>query len=118
MGQNPAGRHAEISGAGIAGLTTACVLAQRGWSVRVHERTGELREMGAGIYLKINSLQVLEEIGVLDELEAGGTLLRKGYITDRAGETIAHRVMKSTETVIVHRGLLHRVGLTYPQAAP
>ena len=108
MGQNPAGRHAEISGAGIAGLTTACVLAQRGWSVRVHERTGELREMGAGIYLKINSLQVLEEIGVLDELESGGTLLKKGYITDRAGETIAHRVMKSTETVIVHRGLLHR----------
>lgn len=108
MEPTPSTRHAEISGAGIAGLTTACVLAKRGWSVRVHERTSELREMGAGIYLKVNSLLVLDEIGVLDELEAGGTILRKGYITDRAGEPIAHRVMKSAETVIVHRGHLHR----------
>ncbi len=108
MGPGFTGRRAEIAGAGIAGLATACVLAQRGWSVRVHERTSELREMGAGIYLKINSLQVLDRIDVLDELEAGGTLLRKGFITDRAGDTIAHRVLKNIETVIVHRGHLHR----------
>jgi 2-methyl-3-hydroxypyridine 5-carboxylic acid dioxygenase len=42
-------RHAEIAGAGIAGLTAATVLAQRGWSVRVHEKGRELREIGAGI---------------------------------------------------------------------
>ncbi|TMJ35055.1 MAG: FAD-binding protein, partial [Alphaproteobacteria bacterium] len=29
--------HAEIAGAGFAGLTAAIALAQRGWSVRVHE---------------------------------------------------------------------------------
>lgn len=108
MGSTPMRRHAEISGAGIAGLTTACVLAKRGWSVRVHERSSELREMGAGIYLKINSLIVLNDLGVLDELADGGTILRKGYITDRSGGTIAHRVLRDAETVIVLRSHLHR----------
>src|SRR5216683_4733575 len=40
-------RHAEIAGAGFAGLTAACALAQRGWSVRVHERGQRLRTTGA-----------------------------------------------------------------------
>jgi ribulose 1,5-bisphosphate synthetase/thiazole synthase len=40
---------AEIVGAGIGGLTTAAALAQRGWSVRVHERAPDLRAFGAGI---------------------------------------------------------------------
>ena len=31
--------HAEIAGAGFAGLVAAIALADRGWSVRVHERT-------------------------------------------------------------------------------
>jgi 2-polyprenyl-6-methoxyphenol hydroxylase-like FAD-dependent oxidoreductase len=101
-------RHAEIAGAGIAGLTTACVLAQRGWSVRVHERSPELREMGAGIYLKINSLKVLSELGVLDELKEAGMILRRGAITDRRGRPMASRVLNGTETVVTLRSQLHR----------
>ena len=42
-------RHAEIVGAGFAGLTAACALAQRGWRVRVHERGCELRTTGANL---------------------------------------------------------------------
>ena len=38
----PARRHAEIAGAGLGGLTLAAALAQRGWSVRVHERAPQL----------------------------------------------------------------------------
>src|SRR5215813_10041864 len=52
-------RHAEIAGAGFAGLTAACALAQRGWSVRVHERGQRLRTTGAGIYIYENGLRVL-----------------------------------------------------------
>ena len=52
-------RHAEIVGAGFAGLTAACALAQRGWSVRVHERADRLRTTGAGIYIYENGLRVL-----------------------------------------------------------
>src|SRR6516225_2712931 len=56
-------RHAEIAGAGFAGLTAACALAQRGWSVRVHERADRLRTTGAGIYIYENGLRVLEAVG-------------------------------------------------------
>ena len=56
-------RHAEIVGAGFAGLTAACALAQRGWSVRVHERAERLRPAGAGIYIYENGLRVLEAVG-------------------------------------------------------
>ena len=38
-----AARHAEIAGAGFAGLVAAISLRQRGWTVRVHEASRELR---------------------------------------------------------------------------
>ncbi|CAI1025620.1 TPA: FAD-dependent monooxygenase [Serratia liquefaciens] len=63
--------HAEIAGAGIAGLTAAAALAQRGWSVRVHERSANLRTFGAGIYIWSNGLRVLEAIGAYDEAMVG-----------------------------------------------
>jgi 2-polyprenyl-6-methoxyphenol hydroxylase-like FAD-dependent oxidoreductase len=44
-------RHAEVVGGGFSGLAAACALAQRGWSVRLHERSPELRPSGAGIYI-------------------------------------------------------------------
>jgi len=58
-------RHAEIVGAGFAGLTAASALAQRGWSVRVHERSDRLRTAGAGIYIYENGLRVLEAVWLL-----------------------------------------------------
>ncbi len=63
--------HAEIAGAGIGGLTAAAALAQRGWSVRVHEAAPDLRAFGAGIYIWGNGLKVLRAIGAHDEAIAG-----------------------------------------------
>jgi 2-polyprenyl-6-methoxyphenol hydroxylase-like FAD-dependent oxidoreductase len=74
-------RRAEIAGAGIAGLATAAVLAQRGWRVRVHERSPELRELGAAIYLKENSLRVLDAIGVLGRLATNGEVLTELHMS-------------------------------------
>lgn len=101
-------RHCEIAGAGIAGLTTACVLALRGWSVQVHERSDELREMGAGIYLKNNSLAVLDELGLLEEIKASGMILRSGRISGRSGKVLANHIVRGVDTVTVARGALHR----------
>jgi 2-methyl-3-hydroxypyridine 5-carboxylic acid dioxygenase len=64
-------RHAEVAGAGFAGLTAAIALARRGWSVRVHERGEQLREEGAGIVVWQNSLRVLDDFGLMDEINAG-----------------------------------------------
>src|SRR5690348_2140651 len=43
--------HAEIAGAGFAGLAAAIALHRRGWSVIVHEKEAELRAFGAGIFI-------------------------------------------------------------------
>jgi 2-methyl-3-hydroxypyridine 5-carboxylic acid dioxygenase len=58
--------HAEIAGAGFAGLTAAAALLKRGWTVRVHEKDRELRAFGAGIFLWENGLRVLEKTGAAD----------------------------------------------------
>src|SRR3546814_20434930 len=63
--------HAEIAGAGFAGLTAAIALKQIGWSVRVHEADRELRAFGAGIFIWENGLRVLRAIGAYDEVMNG-----------------------------------------------
>jgi 2-polyprenyl-6-methoxyphenol hydroxylase-like FAD-dependent oxidoreductase len=104
----PGKRHAEIAGAGIAGLTAACVLARRGWSVRVHEQSQTLREIGAGIYLKENSLRVLREIGVFDRISSLGVRLREGQIRDERDRVLVRRVLEKETCYTTLRGDLHR----------
>lgn len=57
-------KHAEIAGAGFAGLTAAISLKQRGWSVTVHESNKQLREIGAGLFMWENGLKALAQIGL------------------------------------------------------
>jgi 2-methyl-3-hydroxypyridine 5-carboxylic acid dioxygenase len=64
-------RHAEIAGAGFAGLAAAIALRQRGWSVRVHEMSRELRAFGAGIFIWENGLRVLKAVGAYEEVMQG-----------------------------------------------
>ncbi|MFI4986746.1 MAG: FAD-dependent oxidoreductase [Alphaproteobacteria bacterium] len=59
--------HAEISGAGVAGLIAAAALAQRGWSVTVNERAPDLRNFGAGISCWYNFVKVLRAVGAYEE---------------------------------------------------
>ncbi len=75
-------RHAEIAGAGFAGLTAACALAQRGWSVRVHERADALRTTGAGIYIYENGLRVLETLGAYDAAVKGAPFAHTREVRD------------------------------------
>ena len=83
-----AARHAEISGAGIAGLAVATALAQHGWTVRVHERFPEVREVGAGIALGRNGVEALRALGALDEAVADGQPISSWTITDQWGRTV------------------------------
>ncbi|HEX3574808.1 MAG TPA: NAD(P)/FAD-dependent oxidoreductase [Rhodopila sp.] len=73
-------RHAEIAGAGFAGLAAAAALCQRGWSVRVHEADPALRAFGAGIHLWNNGLLALQAIGAFDAV-ANGAFLPPMYET-------------------------------------
>ncbi len=84
-------RTAEVAGAGLAGLTVAAVLAQRGWRVRVHERADELREIGAGIYLFENALRVLEAIGAYDDVAARAERILDGDLRDHRNRLVIRR---------------------------
>jgi 2-polyprenyl-6-methoxyphenol hydroxylase-like FAD-dependent oxidoreductase len=65
-------RHAEIAGAGFGGLIAAIALAERGWSVRVHEKTPILRAEGFAISTQPNVIRILETVGTRDQTVRGG----------------------------------------------
>ncbi|GAA5236525.1 FAD-dependent monooxygenase [Verticiella sediminum] len=73
-------RKAEIAGGGIGGLALGALLARQGWQVQVHEQGAEIREVGAGIYIKNNSLEVLENLGVMARIQPLGTELEFAQI--------------------------------------
>lgn len=59
-----------IVGAGLVGLTAAAVLQRDGHEVVVAERSPEIRAVGAGIGLWRNALQVLDHVGLGEEIRA------------------------------------------------
>jgi FAD-dependent urate hydroxylase len=61
-----------IIGAGIGGLTTGIAFQQAGYTVKVFERTRELRPAGAGISLWSNGVKVLNRLGLGEKLAAIG----------------------------------------------
>jgi 2-polyprenyl-6-methoxyphenol hydroxylase-like FAD-dependent oxidoreductase len=91
-------RHAEIAGGGLAGLTTATALAQRGWTVTLHERGRELREIGAGIFMWENALRVLEAIGAYDDATSRAERISSWKLYDERGRLIQDDWMKGDET--------------------
>lgn len=100
-------KQAHVVGGGIGGLTAAACLARRGWQVTVHERSSQLREIGAGIYLKENSLRVLEELECIAEVLAHCNQIRHTFINDRGREL--RRVAYGAERVYtIRRQDLHR----------
>jgi 2-polyprenyl-6-methoxyphenol hydroxylase-like FAD-dependent oxidoreductase len=82
-------RHAEVVGAGFAGLTVAGALARRGWSVRVHERADRLRTTGAGIYIYENGLRVLEAVGAYESAVQDAPLADTREVRDGDDRLIA-----------------------------
>jgi 2-polyprenyl-6-methoxyphenol hydroxylase-like FAD-dependent oxidoreductase len=101
-------RHAEIAGAGFAGLTAACALAQRGWSVRIHERGERLRTTGAGIYVYENGLRVLEAVGAYDEAIEGAPFAHTREVRDDRNRVVSvHRWKGSRVFSIVRQTVIN-----------
>jgi len=92
-------RKVEIAGGGIAGLSAGALFARRGWEVNVHEQGSEIREVGAGIYIKNNSLEVLEKLGVLDRIRGQGTVLERAQIQFADGTVKQERPLRDKSRV-------------------
>ncbi|WP_287914261.1 FAD-dependent monooxygenase [Comamonas sp.] len=61
-----------ILGGGIAGLSVALALRKQGYHPRVYERRAVPATMGAGVTLWPNASFVLQELGLLQDIEAIG----------------------------------------------
>jgi 2-polyprenyl-6-methoxyphenol hydroxylase-like FAD-dependent oxidoreductase len=102
-------KEAHIIGGGIGGLAAAGALAQNGWKVVVHERSPELREVGAGIFLKENGIRVLERLGCMPEILAHGTRLAKSELQDANGQTLLLRDIANERVYTVLRATLQQM---------
>jgi 2-polyprenyl-6-methoxyphenol hydroxylase-like FAD-dependent oxidoreductase len=83
--------HAEIAGAGFGGLVAAIGLAQRGWSVCVHERRDSLRGEGYGIAIHNNMARIFASFGILDRVLAGGMRIDRRDSLDTGGNVVMSR---------------------------
>ena len=65
-----AGKTIAIAGGGIGGMTAALAFAKLGHDVTVYEQAQELGEVGAGIQLSPNAMQVFQSLGLNRHIEA------------------------------------------------
>src|ERR1700752_4514333 len=104
-------RHAEIVVAVFAGLTASCALAQRGWSVRVHERGDRLRTTGAGIYIYENGLRVLEAVGAYEAAVRGAPFAHTREVPDDQNSVLStHRWEGSRVFSVVRQTIINALG--------
>ena len=78
-----------IVGAGVAGLTAALALAQKGFAVTVLEQADAIREVGAGLQISPNAAVVLQALGLGAALDAAQGRAQAVRLCDGAtGETV------------------------------
>lgn len=78
-----------IIGGGIGGLAVAKALASLGVAVTVAEKRAGNQVLGVGINQPANSLRVLRDLGVLDDILADGYLIDRTGFFDHKGTLVA-----------------------------
>lgn len=77
-----------IVGAGVAGTTSALLLARAGHEVVLFERAQELRPVGAGLLLQPSGAAVLRRIGLLEDVVRDAEPIERLYARTHRGRTI------------------------------
>ena len=95
-----------IAGGGLGGLAAAVALGQQGLRCAVFEKSGALREIGAGLSIWPNATRALRTLGLLDE-----ALRRSQLLTGLRLQTWRGRILSEiravgefdTPTICIHR---------------
>ncbi|MDB5899945.1 MAG: 2-polyprenyl-6-methoxyphenol hydroxylase [Ramlibacter sp.] len=85
--------HVAIVGGGMGGLAAAVALSHRGISVAVYEQSGELREVGAGVFIYPNSLRQMERVGLGDALARVGAKVGAGSEYYRMDGSVVGKIL-------------------------
>src|SRR6185312_1419430 len=80
---------AVISGASIAGLSTAFWLRRLGWDVTVLERAAEFRDGGQNVDVRGVAREVVARMGLTDAVRAQNTTETGTVIVDATGAVVA-----------------------------
>ncbi len=121
-GQEVAGQEVTVLGAGVAGLTAALALAQRGFAVTVMEQADAIREVGAGLQISPNAAVVLRALGLGAALDAAQGRAEAVQLCDGlTGETVLRmdllRLRPSQGYHFLHRADLIEMLSTAARAA-
>src|SRR5258708_34313448 len=118
--------HVSIIGGGIGGLATACALQRQGIQVTLFERNPELREIGAGLTLWANGVQMLRHLGLADALAAVSAPLTHFECWSWRGKRLGSMRLDTIERrggappIVIHPGQIVRVtaGRGLPRGSP
>ncbi len=110
-----------IIGGGIGGLVTALCFEKLDIDYKLYERAENLKEVGAGIWLSPNALQVLEWISpnLLQEIQLAGNTIDRIVLADSKFKMISNsnqqfvKEMFGYTTLAIHRGKLQRILYSY-----
>ena len=104
-----------IQGAGIGGLTLGIAMIRKGYTVRIVERASGLSEVGAGIWMAANPMQVFDRLGFAEKITAAGWAVHRITLQDYQGAVLQASDLSAVaklfgfETVALHRAVLQRV---------
>ena len=105
----------DIIGAGIGGLTTAIALEQKGIKARIFEQAKQINEVGAGIILANNAMQVYEKLGLRRVIEENGNPISSMNITKSNLKPLSKidltyfEQKHNTKNIAIHRGKLQQI---------
>lgn len=105
----------DIIGGGIGGLTTGIALKRKGLTVRIFEQASELKNVGAGIVLANNAMQVYKRLGLSDEITSKGNTISQINIVDQKFKIISNTNLQYFEkkhnlkNVAIHRAVLQQI---------
>jgi len=77
-----------VVGGGIAGLTLATALHQRGFTADLIEHSPFWQAVGAGIAVQPNGIRILRALGLGPAIEQAGTVIRRWDFCDQQGEVL------------------------------
>ena len=104
-----------IIGGGIGGLSTALAFEKLNITYQVFERATEINEVGAGIWLAPNALQVFDWLGLLEAIKHAGNPINRIQLAKHDFSVLSDNDQSWAEekygfaTIAIHRAKLQGI---------
>lgn len=96
-------------------MATAIALNRKGIASEIFEASKELKAAGAGLVLAANAMKAFENIGIADEIERAGNVIKVLSIYDDKGALLSRTDTEAVSkkmgiaNLTIHRGALQKI---------